>query len=187
MNDSENNYIIGIVNFVTKIETFTAKNLIIFFKLLRRFSIFAFYQLKELLEFVFNKENRKTSILTVIIFALIMKIFQTIKNLKYALNQRKIEIDLEVKENNILYDHAVKNNESEIVVNKTDFNNILLYYALDLENNNKKILNDNIQKITKAVDNQNKYRHKLNLSKESMNTPFYNILKLYINDILKKN
>jgi hypothetical protein len=94
----------------------------------------------------------------------------TSSNLKPKSNQISIECD------------SKKINDAELKTNKMIvFNNIVKENKRDVE------LITKLEKIKKCVETQNKIRVKNNLPKENLNTPFYNILNLYINDILKKN
>lgn len=190
MNGTEKNFIIGVNYFVTLIESFTIKNLVIFYKLLKKYSISALLHLKNFLEYVFNKQNRKISVLTIILTILIVKIIQIIKNLINTFKRKKLEIGIKKlnkdHDNSVIESDSINFNE-KLYINNSDLSEILVSYTIDFENNKKNLLKDNIQKIKKAVDIQNKIRDKLNLPKENINTPFYSILKLYINDSLNKN
>lgn len=188
MKDSDKYFTIGIGYSVTKVESFTIKNLIFLFKLLKRISIVLFYKLKEVFEFIFNKENRKTTVMTILISTLLVKIFQIVKNIVKAFKEKKLENAVTNKENKVLIEKPEDNNENEKGLNKNDdSSNILMSYALDIDNKGNKLVKETIHKIKTAVEIQRKLRDKLNLPKESLNTPFYNILKLYISDNLNKN
>lgn len=187
MNDSENKYIIGLGRLVTNVESFTIKKIIFSYKLLKKLSVIALSRLKELLKFLFNRENRRTTLITILISLLIIKILQIIINLFKAIKIKNHEIALKEKENDVSINESSKQIQDKEDVYKNETNNVLIYYTLDLENKKKKLIKENIQKIKNIVGIQNKMRDKLNLPKESINTPFYSILKLYIINNFNKN
>lgn len=187
MNDSGNKYLIGVGYLVTNVESYIIRKLIYLYKLLKIYSNLLFLRLHEILEFVFNMENRKTTLVTIIISIIIIKIFQIMNFLIKVSRGKKTEINLKEKEIDVSLKENFKDKYDQEDLDHTETNKILMTYTSMLENKQKKILKGNLKKINELLEIQNKMRDKLDLPKESINSPFYNILKLYINDNLNKN
>jgi len=187
MNDSENKNIIGIGYLVAQAESFIISKLIFLYKLLKKYCNFAFMRLAEILKFCFSKENKKSTLTAIIISVLIIKIIQIIKTWIKGSISKELGIGLKEREINESINQTVNEIQNKQVLDKTETNDILLAYTPNLANKKQKFLKDNIQMIHKAIEIQNKMRDKHNLPKESINSPFYNILKLFINENYNKN
>ncbi len=193
MNANNKNYIIGFSNLISKIQGYSLKNLLFLYKIFKDISIFALIHLKEIIILLFNKQNRKTTLTLFLLSIILINLFRLIKYYLKILRKSKLEkvkvisintsSNLKPKSNQISIEcDSKKINDAELKTNKMIvFNNIVKENKRDVE------LITKLEKIKKCVETQNKIRVKNNLPKENLNTPFYNILNLYINDILKKN
>jgi len=189
MNDGiDKKFNFGIGQFVTKLEIYAIKNLFILSKLVKRFSFLTFLKIKYFIQFLFSKEYRRSTITIIIITIITIKIIQLIKRLINKSKKRVLNKELttnkefskeEIKDTSGCVEENT--NKLEIIHNNLDTK------FLSNSNNMEQNKIDKILKINKSLELQNKIREKNNLPKENLNSPFYNILKIYISNEIYKN